>query len=81
MAGLVTARFGLPDFELKTFFFLSIVLGIAGQVGDSWESALKRQYQVKDSGGLLPGHGGFLDRLDSMSFSTPILYYAVVSLI
>ena len=43
VAGLVTARFGLPDFELKTFFFLSIVLGIAGQVGDLWESALKRR--------------------------------------
>ena len=68
----------MPDFELTTFIFLSIVLGIVGQVGDLWESALKRQYQVKDSGGLLPGHGGFLDRVDSMLFSTPLLYYAVV---
>ena len=78
VAGILTAQIGIPDFELKTFFFLSIVLGIAGQAGDLWESALKRQYQVKDSGGLLPGHGGFLDRVDSMLLSTPLLYYAVL---
>ena len=54
-AGLIVARFGIPGFEVKTFLMLSAFLGICGQVGDLWESALKRQAQVKDSGGLLPG--------------------------
>ncbi len=81
LAGVMTARIGIPGFELKMFALLSVVLGIAGQVGDLWESAVKRQAQVKDSGGLLPGHGGFFDRVDSMLFSTPLLYYAVVFLI
>jgi phosphatidate cytidylyltransferase len=80
LAGLLVGRWGIPGFELTTFFFLSIALGIAGQMGDLWESALKRQAKVKDSGGLLPGHGGFLDRLDSMLFSAPLLYYAVLFL-
>jgi phosphatidate cytidylyltransferase len=54
---------------------LSIVCNMAGQVGDLAESALKRGAGVKDSGTLLPGHGGFLDRLDSSLFTMPVVYY------
>jgi phosphatidate cytidylyltransferase len=54
---------------------LSVVCNIAGQVGDLAESALKRGAGVKDSGTLLPGHGGFLDRLDSSLFTMPVVYY------
>ncbi|UCZ51693.1 phosphatidate cytidylyltransferase [Bacillus shivajii] len=56
-----------------TFVFV-LVVSIAGQMGDLVESALKRHYSVKDSGQVLPGHGGILDRFDSLLFVLPILY-------
>ena len=57
---------------------LGFVLALVGQVGDLMESMLKRVSQVKDAGGILPGHGGLLDRLDSLIFAFPVMYYAVV---
>ena len=53
---------------------LGLALGAAGQVGDLCESLLKRSLAAKDSGTLIPGHGGLLDRLDSLLFSGPVLY-------
>ena len=54
---------------------LGPILGALGQVGDLCESALKRDLGIKDFGGIMPGHGGLLDRFDSLLFTAPIAYY------
>ena len=54
---------------------LGVLLGVVGQLSDLSESIIKRSAEVKDSGNLIPGHGGLLDRCDSLIFSAPVLYY------
>jgi phosphatidate cytidylyltransferase len=63
--------------ELKTVMLLAGLVALFGQVGDLVESALKRGANLKDSGSLLPGHGGMLDRIDSLLFGAPILWLAL----
>jgi len=75
ITGLVMGRFLLPNIKLLHIIVLGIGLTIVGQIGDLAESLLKRSSKVKDSGKLMPGHGGILDRCDSMIFITPALYY------
>lgn len=60
--------------NLVTMIIFTIIFSIVGQFGDLVESAIKRHYGVKDSGNILPGHGGILDRFDSMLFVFPMMH-------
>ena len=76
-AGVVGYVFHLVyPFDTSVFIILvvTILVSIVGQIGDLVESAYKRHYNVKDSGQILPGHGGILDRLDSLLFVVPFLH-------
>ena len=57
---------------LILLFLLAVMISIVGSLGDLFESALKRSIDIKDSGSILPGHGGFLDRFDSFYFIIPV---------
>ncbi|MBI3602964.1 MAG: phosphatidate cytidylyltransferase [Nitrospirae bacterium] len=74
----VGARFWfLPSFSLADCLAAGLLLTVAGTLGDLAESVLKRSAGVKDSGALIPAHGGMLDRLDSLLFAAPAFYYYV----
>ena len=62
------------NFSMITIIGVAIFVSVAGQIGDLVESAFKRHYEVKDSGKILPGHGGILDRLDSLIFVLPFIH-------
>ncbi len=62
------------NLSLPQFLFLGLAVSIAGSIGDLAESTIKRGLRAKDSSSLLPGHGGFFDRFDSVLFSTPVFY-------
>jgi phosphatidate cytidylyltransferase len=66
---------GLPSVPMSHAIVLGVVVAALGIVGDLDESLLKRWAGVKDSGALFPGHGGMLDRIDSLLFGAPVLYY------
>ncbi len=75
ITALVFSIIFLPRINKGLSVLLAIGIGIFGQFGDFTESMLKRSARVKDSGSLIPGHGGMLDRLDSFLFSAPFLHY------
>jgi phosphatidate cytidylyltransferase len=81
LVALSFALLFLPHLKKAPCILLAIGIGILGQLGDFTESMLKRSAQVKDSGTLIPGHGGMLDRLDSFLFSAPFLHYSLLYLL
>jgi len=76
--GLIQRRdglFGLEQPSMGPIIVLTIVLNVTAQLGDLVESLIKRGAGVKDSGAILPGHGGMLDRIDALLFAAPVLWY------
>jgi phosphatidate cytidylyltransferase len=72
---LIFSYFFFPYISYVHILILSFVGSIMGQLGDLCESAIKRNYGLKDASSLLPGHGGLLDRMDSLIFIAPFVYY------
>lgn len=74
VAGFLSRLLFFPEIPLLHALVLGLLIGLLGPVGDLAESMLKRGSEVKDSGTLLPGHGGVLDRVDAILFCAPLLY-------
>lgn len=74
----VFERILFPQYAWFTLIGLGVLIGVVSQVGDLLESIFKRAARIKDSGSLFPGHGGLLDRVDSLILPAPILYFFLV---
>ena len=77
---LLLAGIGLVSSSWFFILILGMVANAVGQLGDLFESYLKRFAGLKDSGVIIPGHGGLLDRLDSVLFAVPVIYYGMLVL-
>ena len=77
--GFIFCQIFFHDLSLSFLIIpVSFLLAVAGQIGDLFESALKRSSRIKDSGRILPGHGGMLDRIDGLLLAIPVLYVCLV---
>ena len=74
---LLAERFFHPFAQPQTYFIIAAICAVFGTAGDLLESKLKRMANVKDSGSIMPGHGGFLDRFDSLLVATPFVWLYV----
>ena len=75
---LLLAGMGLVSVSWISLLLLGMMANVVGQVGDLFESFIKRSAGLKDSGVIIPGHGGMLDRLDSVLFAVPVIYYGIL---
>ena len=80
--GFIFSVIFFKDFSLSFLMIpASLMLAIAGQIGDLFESAMKRASHIKDSGSILPGHGGMLDRIDGLLLAIHVLYVYLVFIV
>ncbi|MCK4839467.1 MAG: phosphatidate cytidylyltransferase [Desulfobulbaceae bacterium] len=75
LGAIIVCLWFFPDYSLAKISILTVFLSMIGVLGDLTESMIKRTMGVKDSGNILPGHGGILDRLDSLMIAAPVLFY------
>lgn len=75
------SQMGLKSGEIGVLALIAAIAGLISMVGDLMASAIKRNYDIKDYGHLIPGHGGILDRFDSMIITAPIIYFLAVYLL
>ena len=76
-AALIAKETFAPYLELWHALVLGVLAGVAGQFGDLFESLIKRDADIKDTSEMIPGHGGILDRFDSLLFTSPLIYYFI----
>lgn len=73
LAATVMVEFGNFNLNIFAAALIGLIVGLATMAGDLWESAIKRRFGVKDSGDLIPGHGGLLDRVDGLMFAVVVM--------
>lgn len=78
---LLRSQMGITTLQVWKLAAISIAGGVISMVGDLAASAIKRNYEIKDYGTLIPGHGGILDRFDSVIFTAPVIYYLAAYLL
>lgn len=74
VAGLLVRHWFFPDYGVAMMILFLVIVSIVGPCGDLFESVLKRTGGIKDSGSIIPGHGGILDRIDALLFVAPVAY-------
>lgn len=80
VASFICDQLLLPQYPVAMMLFLGAMAGSLGQLGDFFESLLKRVADVKDSGKIMPGHGGILDRIDGVLFAAPVVLIGILTI-
>ena len=74
---IIFLKYNYPNLPLLIDVFIGLIIGVSAQTGDLAASIIKRHSGIKDFSKIIPGHGGIIDRLDSILFAVPIIYYII----